>query len=72
MSDPIFTAKSAPPTAPRAPPTADARSLYRTTLTPIASATCSSSRIAFQARPTRELVSLHEMNTAPAHAASAR
>ena len=58
---PTCTAKSAPPSDPIAPPIANARSLYRTVLTPTASATCSSSRIAFHARPTRESARRHEM-----------
>ena len=41
-------------------------------LIPIASATCSSSRMAFHARPTREFVSRHETKTATRQHASAR
>ena len=55
VSEPSFTANSAPPSEPIAPPIAKARSLYRVVLMPMASATCSSSRIAFHARPIREL-----------------
>ena len=58
--------RSARRTAPRRgtrspPPIANARSLNLMVLTPIASATCSSSRIAFHARPTREAARRHEM-----------
>ncbi len=57
---------------PTAAPVAKARSLYRTVLIPMASATCSSSRMATQARPTRELASRYETNAASAQNASAR
>ena len=51
VSEPILTANSAPPSEPIAPPIANASSLKRVVLIPIASAVCSSSRIAVQARP---------------------
>ena len=54
VSEPIFTANNAPPREPIAPPIANASSLKRVVLIPIASAVCSSSRIAVQARPIRE------------------
>ena len=71
-SEPICTANSAPPRLPMAAPHAKASSLYRTVLTPMASATCSSSRIAFQARPTRELASRHDTKAARRQNPSAR
>ena len=53
-SDPICTENRAPDRHPMAAPMAKASSLYLTVLIPIASATCSSSRMAFQARPIRD------------------
>ena len=64
VSDPMLTANSAPPSEPIAPPIANASSLNRVVLMPIASATCSSSRIAFHARPTREPCSRQETKMA--------
>ena len=72
VSEPIFTANSAPPSEPTAPPIANASSLNRVVLMPIASATCSSSRIAFQARPIRELASRHETKIASRRRTRAR
>jgi hypothetical protein len=59
-----LTAKNAPERHPTAAPMAKARSLYLMTLIPMASATSSSSRMAAQARPTREYWSRHDTNTA--------
>ncbi len=72
VSEPILTANSAPPSDPIAPPMANARSLNRVVLMPIASATCSSSRIAFHARPMREFASRQDTKIANSTNASAR
>ena len=72
VRDPIFTAKRAPPSEPTAPPVANARSLNRVVLMPMASATCSSSRIAFQARPMREPANRQDKKIANSTNASAR
>ncbi len=72
VSDPMLTANSAPPSDPIAPPSANASSLNFVVLIPIASATCSSSRIAFHARPIRDVDNRHETNAASKTKASAR
>ena len=69
---PIWTANIAPPSEPIAPPIANASSLKRVMLTPIASAVCSSSRIAVHARPILDSESRCETNSAISTNASAR
>ena len=64
LSDPICTANSEPERLPMAAPVPKANSLYFTVLIPMASATCSSSRMAFHARPTLELARRVETNSA--------
>ncbi len=63
-TDPTLAAKSAPPNEARMAPVTNASSLAVTMLMPMASATCSSSRIAIQARPIRESCRRHEINAA--------
>jgi hypothetical protein len=72
VSEPMLTANRAPPSDPIAPPSANASSLNFVVLIPIASATCSSSRIAFHARPIRDVDNRHETNAASNTNASAR
>jgi hypothetical protein len=72
VSEPICTANRAPPSDPMNPPIANASSLYFVVLIPIASATCSSSRIAFQARPIRDEASRHDRKIAKSTKANAR
>ena len=59
-TEPTLAANTAPLNAAIVAPTTKAISLAFTVLMPIASATCSSSRVAIQARPRREPWSLQD------------
>ena len=58
--EPTLAARMAPLNEAKMAPTTNAMSFVLTVLMPIASATCSSSRIAIQARPRRDAWSRHD------------
>ena len=59
-TEPTLAARTAPLTAAIMAPTTKAMSFALTVLMPIASATCSSSRMAIQARPSLDAWSRHD------------